>query len=91
MRANRTLLLAAAIIGLAAPAQRAAPATMLGEGNVASYTRLAGEYYYGNGYYAHRPACPYRYYYACWSDPYGRPQCGCWPGIGFYLFRFYSG
>ncbi len=89
MHAKWTLSLAAAIIGLSTLAPRAAPVTVMNEHGAVSYTRLAGDYFYGDGYYVHRPACPYRYYYACWSDPYGRPHCGCRPGIGFYLFRFY--
>ena len=35
-----------------------------------------------------RPPCQFHYYYACWADPYGRPQCGCRPGLGFYLNRY---
>ncbi len=67
---------------------RASPATASDDRSVAAYTQRAGYYYYDDGYHVHRPACPYRYYYACWSDPYGRPQCGCRPGIGYYLFHF---
>jgi len=38
--------------------------------------------------YAYRPACPYRYYFTCWSDSVGAKHCGCRPGLGFYLFRY---
>ncbi len=88
MHLKSTLCLAAAVLGLSTIALPAAPTGVTVA--PAAISRLAGYYYYGDdGYYIHRPACPYRYYYACWSDAYGRPHCGCRPGIGYYLFRFY--
>jgi hypothetical protein len=91
MHSRLTLCLAAAAIGLSTITLPAAPATVSVAHDTVSYTQLVqGYYYYGDdAYYGHRPACPYRYYYACWSDPYGRPHCGCRPGLGYYLFRFY--
>ncbi len=88
MHLKSTLCLAAAVVGFSTLVLQAAPAAASDDRGAAAYTQLAG-YYYDGGYYVHRPACPYRYYYACWSDPYGRPHCGCRPGIGYYLFRFY--
>jgi hypothetical protein len=91
MHSNLTAsVVTAAAIGLSAVPAPAAPAVTLVDKDAVSYTHRVGYYYYGDdGYYVSRPACPYRYYYACWSDLYGRPHCGCRPGIGFYLFRFY--
>ena len=39
-------------------------------------------------YYTYPPACPARYYYTCRADAIGNEHCACWPGIGFYLFRY---
>ncbi len=91
MSPKLALRLAAAAIGLSVAALPAAAAAISVAQDAVSYTQRAGYYYYdGDGYYyGHRPASPYRYYYTCWSDPYGRPHCGCRPGIGYYLFRFY--
>ena len=69
--------LAASLSGMAASAS-AAP------------VQLAQGYDYGVRYYwpyydGYRPpACPYRYHWACWSDPYGRQGCGCRPDFGLY-------
>jgi len=41
-------------------------------------------YYYGPGEGPWRP-CPYRYFYACWVDPYGAHHCACRPD--FRIFR----
>ncbi len=86
MRAILMASLAAVVIGWwmaltasAAVAQNATPVTQWVQGY--DY----GDYYPG----AYRPACPERYYYACWFDPYGYRHCGCRPGLAFYLFRFY--
>jgi len=90
MRAILTASLAAAVIGLGAATLLAAPASVAVQLNATPVIRLAqGEYYGGEYYGAYRPACPERYYYACWSDPYGRGRCGCLPGFDYYLFRFY--
>ncbi len=44
-----------------------------------------GGYYYWPYYDGYRPpACPYRYHWECWLDPYGRPGCGCRPDFGLY-------
>ena len=79
----------AAAISLCTIVQPAASADMTAQQNATPLIQLAQGYYYGGSYDAYRPACPERYYYACWSDPYGYAHCGCRPGIGFYLFRFY--
>ena len=72
---------------------RAAPAGGAVAPNATPFTQLAQGYYYGGKYYgsqySYRPACPERYYYACGFDPYGREHCGCRPGLGYYLFRYY--
>jgi hypothetical protein len=49
---------------------------------------VAQEYYYPEVF---PPACPYRYEPVCWRDGGGVAHCTCKPGLGFYLFRFFSG
>lgn len=72
--------LAASLSAMAASAS-AAPAPV---------TRIAQGYDYGVRYYwpyydGYRPpACPSRYHWACWIDPYGRRGCGCLPNFGLY-------
>jgi len=70
---------AAAAVALCARSASAAPLTQLAQG-----------YDYGGRhdrpyYYDYRPpACPYRYHWECWIDPYGRQGCGCRPDFGLY-------
>jgi hypothetical protein len=82
-RKSLTRLLAAAIAAstFAAPA-RSASLTQ----NATPVVQLAQSDYYGDRYYryGYRPACPYRYHWDCWFDPYGRQGCGCLPDFGLY-------
>ncbi len=51
--------------------------------------RYAGNYYYGDQVLSpYPPACPYRFHYSCWHDPYGAPVCGCRRDPG--IFEFYQ-
>jgi hypothetical protein len=68
-------------VGLYTASLSAAPAAAPVQQNATPLTQLAQDY-------AYRPACPYRYYYTCWSDSNGIKHCGCRPGLGFYLFRY---
>ena len=88
---GRTLarVLGAAAVGWCTISQPAASAGTTIEQNATPLIQLAQGQYYGDYYEAYRPACPERYFYACWSDPYGYAHCGCRPGLGYYLFRFY--
>jgi hypothetical protein len=89
MRKILTALLASIAVGLGAASLGAAPIGDTARQQVTPLVQLTQGYYYGGGYYgAYRPACPERYYFACWFDPYGRQQCGCRPGLAYYLFRY---
>ncbi len=90
MRLTCAAALAAAAVGLAAIPLPAAAADVAIAPNATPLPQLAQTYDYGDGYYSYyRPACPDRYYYACRPDPNGNPHCACWPGLGYYLFRYY--
>lgn len=88
-RASRVGLAAAVVVvaALVLPA----PSTM-----AAALAQPVQAYDYGYVYpppysynYAYRPpACPYRYHWECWFDPYGRRGCGCRPDFGLYT-NFY--
>ncbi len=75
---------------LAAAALAACLAVIAGWASAAPVTQLtqgydAGVRYYWPYYDGYRPpACPYRYHWACWIDPYGRRGCGCRPDFGLY-------
>jgi hypothetical protein len=58
----------------------AAPATMSAVPSPAPFTYWVQYRSYDGRY----PACPYRYHWACWSDPYDRESCGCHPEPGLY-------
>jgi hypothetical protein len=86
MRANLTASLAAAAIGLGTVLAASAAAAQ----DATPRPQVAQSYDYGGHYYdGYRPACPERYYFACWFDDYGLRHCGCRPGLGYYLFRYY--
>jgi len=90
MRAILTASLASAAIGLCAASLSAARAGVAVQQNAISPTQLVqGDCYDGPYYCVRRRACPDRYYYTCWSNPYGYRHCGCRPGFDYYLFRFY--
>jgi hypothetical protein len=68
-------------MGLYTASLPAAPAGVAVQQNATPFAQLSQDF-------AYRPACPYRYYYTCWSDRDGTKRCGCRPGLGFYLFRY---
>jgi hypothetical protein len=70
---------AIAMVGVALAAMVAAD--VADQQNAIPLTHLAQNY-------AYHTACPYRYYFTCWSDSVGAKHCGCRPGWGFYLFRY---
>ncbi len=65
-------------IGLAAQVQ-ATPASPAAQQNFTPLIQLVqGVYRYrANGYL---PACSPGLFYACFYEPYGGRNCGCWPG-----------
>jgi len=91
LRRSLAALFAATAIGAATLPAAAADVTIAP--NATPLPRLAQGYEqaseYGAGYYDnYRPACPDRYYFTCRYDPAGIPHCACWPGLGFYLYRY---
>jgi hypothetical protein len=85
MRAILITLLAAIVVGSYTDSLSAAADGSSVQQNATPLTQFTQDYY---GY---RPACQYSYYYTCWTDPNGTTHCGCRPGFGYYLFRFYRG
>jgi hypothetical protein len=75
---------------LAAAALAASLCVIAASASAAPVTQLAQGYDYGVRYYSpyydgyRPPACPYRYHWECWIDPYGRQGCGCRPDFGLY-------
>ena len=84
MRIKLTALVTGAAIGLGVVAPFSASA---GE-RLFTPLPVAQDYYYPEAY---PPACPYRYEPICWRDGAGFAHCTCKPGLGFFLFRFFSG
>ena len=78
----RKLIPLAAVMALYSLAASAAPVT---PATPVSYYYGGGYHYYWPYYDGYRPpACPSRYHWACWVDPYGRQGCGCLPDFGLY-------
>jgi hypothetical protein len=79
------LLTLPAVVSAAPIAPAPAPRPELAPGyQLAQDYREGRYYYYGPGEGPWRP-CPYRYFYACWVDPYGARHCACRPD--FRIFR----
>ena len=68
----------AASLSLMAASASAGPVTQIAQG----YDYSVHYWPYNDGY--RPPACPYRYHWECWIDPYGRQGCGCRPDFGLY-------
>jgi hypothetical protein len=71
---------AAFIVCLCPFSVSAAPATVSPLPSAVPFTHWVQYRYYDGRY----PACPYRYHWECWFDPYGRQSCGCHPEPGLY-------